>query len=500
MCFSSDNIRCGSRHTLETLTRLLIVTLVVIYASACNPESLDPDPNAMPGFSTDTVTFDTVFSTIGSATLSVRVYNTSNRPMLISSIELAGGVSSFFRLNIDGEPVSLSRDVEIPPKDSLFIFVAVTVDPTHADNPVVIKDSIVFLTNGKLSDVKLIAYGQDVHLINGDILETQTWTNDKPYLIYHSMAVDTGSVLTVEAGTQVYFHRNSSLIVWGTLLVNGTADDPVVFQNDRLEEFYDIVPGQWGTIYIDPISRGNKINHAVIKNAIAGLQVGYPADYRVPELELSNTYIVNTSFAGIYAFGAELLCYNTIIANSAGPATALLRGGNYRFLHCTLNSQQVPGTSRTSPAVVLTNVFYNPEYDEGLDEYVYVPRAGDLQQALFANCIIYGSFANEFQRVNNNTNLFEYRFDHCLLRAVEDSVKEAVPLHFNALVLNEDPAFVNATDHYHLDYNLDTLSPAKDSGDMQWLTAYPFLETDKDGRLRTGDGNPDLGALERKEE
>ena len=110
----------------------------------CNREILDPDPHALPGFSTDTVTFDTVFTTIGSATLSFKVYNRSNRPLVISSIDLAGGDASFFRLNIDGEPKRRLSNVEIPPDDSLFIFIAVTVDPTNVNNPVVIKDSIIF--------------------------------------------------------------------------------------------------------------------------------------------------------------------------------------------------------------------------------------------------------------------------------------------------------------------------------------------------------------------
>ena len=86
-------------------------------------------------FSTDTVTFDTVFTTIGSTTLSFKVYNPGKETIRISSISLAGGNDSFFRLNIDGEPVRQASNVDIPPDDSLFIFVAVTIDPTNSNNP-----------------------------------------------------------------------------------------------------------------------------------------------------------------------------------------------------------------------------------------------------------------------------------------------------------------------------------------------------------------------------
>lgn len=478
---------------------LCILLVFLACASGCKKDNVVTEEGEL-GFSSDTITFDTVFTTLGSATLSFKIYNRGSAMLRIRSISLAGAEHSFFRLNIDGEPTPSVKNVDVPPDDSLFIFVAVTIDPLNSDNPLVVKDSVLFDINGRISDVKLIAYGQDVNLINGKILGSVVWTRNKPYLVYNSMAVDTAATLTIEAGTQVYFHKNSSMIVWGKLLVNGTADEPVVFQNDRLEEFYDIIAGQWGTIYIDPISTGNVINHAVIKNSIAGIQIGFPSDYSVPELELSNSIIQNVSFAGIYAFGAKITCFNTVIADCAGAATALLRGGSYRFMHCTVSNNGVLGSSRTNPSVVLTNFFLNPEYDETLGDYVYVNRSGDLAEATFSSCIIYGNTSHEFQLVNNQTNVFNYKFDHCLVKASEDSVDVTDVIHYNALIFNKDPEFVNDSDRYHLDFRLDTLSPAKDSGDPQLPVTFPLLENDMTGLSRLSDGKPDLGAYERKEE
>jgi hypothetical protein len=484
----------------QILKTSIILLIILSAAIGCKKDDFSSSESGDLGFSSDTVTFDTVFTTFGSATLSFKIYNLGKKALLIRSISLAGGEQSFFRLNIDGEAVPMVSNLEVPPDDSLFIFVAVTIDPLDSDNPLVVKDSVLFDLNGTIRDVKLIAYGQDVNLINGEIIETATWTRNKPYLIYNSMAVDTGSTLTVEAGTQVYFHRNSSLIVWGKILVNGTVDDPVVFQNDRLEEFYDVIAGQWGTIYIDPISTGNVISHAIIRNAIAGIQIGFPSDYHVPELELGNTIIQNMSFTGIYAFGANITCYNTVIADCAGAAAALLRGGSYRFMHCTVSNNGVLGSARTDPSILLTNVFYNPEFDEPSGEYVYVTYDGDLSEASFSNCILYGNINHEFQFVNNQTSLFEYRFDHCLVKADEDSIDTEDTQHYNALVFNEDPKFVNDSDRYHLDFSLDTLSPARDLGDPMLPGTYPYLVNDITGLSRISDGKPDLGAYERKEE
>lgn len=465
----------------------------------CNREWLSPDSNALPEFSTDTVNFDTVFTTIGSATLNFKIYNPSNRPLVISSIELAEGENSFFRLNIDGVPSVRVTHIEIPPDDSLFVFVAVTIDPTNSNNPIVIKDSVVFNTNGNIQDVKLLAYGQDVHLIKGLVIETETWINDKPYLIYNSMAVDSGFTLTINAGTKIYFHKNSSMIILGTIQVNGTWENPVVFRNDRLEAYYDIIAGQWGTIYIDPMSKGNKINHAIIKNAIAGIQIGYPTDYSVPDLVISNTMIMNASFAGIYAFGADLTCYNTVLADCAGACAALLRGGRYKFLHCSVSNNGVYGSPRTDPAIVLSNVFNNPEYDEISGKYEYVARSGDLEEALFSNCIIYGNLNHELLYINNNVNAFNFRFEHCLIRADENSLDFEDTGHYLSLILNKDPHFVNDSDRYHLNFRLDTLSPAKDAGEESITVTYPFLVNDITETVRTLHGKPDLGAFERKE-
>jgi hypothetical protein len=57
--------------------------------------------------------------------------------------------------------------------------------------------------------------------------------------------------------------------------------------------------------------------------------------------------------------------------------------------------------------VVLSNVFYNPEYNEASGHYDYVPYTGDLEEAEFANSIIYGSLTHELQFINNLSGLFK---------------------------------------------------------------------------------------------
>ncbi|MFO7977315.1 MAG: hypothetical protein R6U64_01535, partial [Bacteroidales bacterium] len=78
---------------------------------SCREEGFDTDPGVRLSFSADSVLFDTVFTSLGSSTRALKVYNDHHRRISISSFSLAGGGSSYFRLNVDGRPASVLRDV-----------------------------------------------------------------------------------------------------------------------------------------------------------------------------------------------------------------------------------------------------------------------------------------------------------------------------------------------------------------------------------------------------
>lgn len=85
---------------------------------SCRKDEVLTDKSAKLEFSTDTVLYDTVFTSLGSTTKLLMIYNRNSRPLNISSIRLAGGVSSTFRLNLDGIPGKAFSNVEIPGDDS----------------------------------------------------------------------------------------------------------------------------------------------------------------------------------------------------------------------------------------------------------------------------------------------------------------------------------------------------------------------------------------------
>jgi hypothetical protein len=198
-----------------TRTSWLIVVISVlcmtVTTTSCKKEKfLEGVVNL--GFSDDTIIFDTVFTTVGSTTKFFRVYNDYNQPVRISKIRLANGSSSYFRLNVDGIPGRSFDDVEIPAKDSIFIFVEVTVDPTSQNNPLIITDEIIFETGdgAGIQTVDLVAWGQDAYFYkppsgsNGYVLPCNLiLANDKPHVFYGYAIVDSGCTMTIPAGTQL---------------------------------------------------------------------------------------------------------------------------------------------------------------------------------------------------------------------------------------------------------------------------------------------------------
>lgn len=478
---------------LMKIVAYIISIFIILSFASCEKDKISFDSSLKLSFSADTVLFDTVFTTIGSATRSFRVYNRNSWDIQISSVRLAGGSSSHYRMNVDGEPTSFAKNILLRSNDSLYVFVEVTVDPTQQNAPLFIPDSIVFETNGNIQDVKLFAWGQDVNLLSShSVSGLTTFTSDKPYLIYNYLYVPPTAELVIQPGAKLHFHNRSYLIVDGTLKVNGDPIDPVILQGDRLEEFYRDKAGQWGGIFFRPGSKSNQINWAEIKNAIIGVRIDTFATPDIPALILNSTKIENMSAAALLAQGSIVDAGNCLFANAGQIAVMLRYGGKYRFYHCTIANYWGQYIHRKGPALLINNYYTYRLVENGP---IFL-ETRDIEEAYFVNCIIYGSRSNELeidniykgQVVNAQMNHF---FENTLLR-VETGIDVSDQNHFKNILL-ENPKFM---DPFKYNYELDTLSPAKDFGLQQIAIQFPF---DLKGNSRLLDSAPDLGAFERVE-
>jgi hypothetical protein len=474
---------------------IIITLLIIIGTVSCKKSDIvDDDPSIMLGFSTDTVIFDTVFTSIGSVTQYLKVYNPSANAVNISSIKLARGDQSRYRINIDGDPGLSINDYKLEGLDSLFIFVRVTIDPTDENNPFVVSDSILFETNGNLQDVDLVAWGQNANYILADTevpglpkykivageFEDITWTADKPYVIYGYAVVDSNGILRVDPGVQVHFHDRSGLWVYkgGSIKVNGTLEDPVVFQGDRLEDFYEDLPGQWDRIWINEGSVNNEINYAIIRNGFIGIQAETLQEQMGNQLILTNTIIENMSGVGLFSRFYNITSTNCLFANCGQFSAALTWGGLYDFRHCTFANYWPYGV-RPDELLALNNFLEDENGNVTAFEF----------DAYFGNCIAYGRNIEELLFSFDEAANYNYLFDHCLLKTEKDISSEE---NFINCLKNEDPLFKS---YQEGDYALDTLSPAIDYGTLDVInTSAIDLSKDILGINRLPE--PDVGAFE----
>lgn len=466
----------------------LSIVLIILGAIACTPkeEDITFDSDASLRFSTDTVLFDTLFTGVGSITRRFRIFNDNDNALLISSISLEGGESSPYTLFVNGRVDTDFQDVRILGNDSLLLLTEVTIDPQNESLPFLVRDQINFETNGNAQNVKLVAFGQDANFLGDSILACNTvWTNEKPYVITSSILVDSLCSLTIEAGTQIFASNNAFIFSRGTMTVNGTVEEPVLFRNDRLDESFDVAPGQWGGIVFLEGSKDNEISFATIKNAQVGIRLGTPDEDDIPDLIINNSIIENIGSSsdfpdnainlqpghGILAFTSDLEVNNTLINNCELGSIGNFAGGNYTYNHCTLANFSFDFFRQDPTATFSDNIVL-------ADNSLLV---SNLNLAV-TNSIIFGNLSNELLLSLSGETNSQVSFINNIIRTSEDTFNEG------SNILNEDPLFINPRE---FDFRLDTLSPAKDAGiDIGLLI-------DLNGDMR--DGTPDIGAFERQE-
>ncbi len=443
--------------------------LILLLIISCSRNDITTDPSCRLAFSADTIQFDTVFTTLGSATHRLMVYN-PNKQAIRTNIALAGGSNSPFRLNIDGLAAESAQDVEIAARDSLYIFVEVTIDPQNSDLPVVIGDSILFETNTNRQRVRLEAYGQDVFILRNEIVGNITWTGPKPYLVYGQLTVDTLETLRIEAGVHVYLNKEAGIHVKGSLVAEGTADNPIVFTGDRLEKMYRDIPGQWGSIIFGTASRDNLLRHVEIRNGTNGLVFGNPRYEQIPAITLDAVAVTNISNAGITILAADVDAVNCLATNCGSHAIGLFCGGSSRFIYCTVANNYSPYIRRTSTAALMVSQTY-------ADIEGKIPG-----NVFFGNSIIYGTMSNEIDVAEADT----YMFDRCLLRTTMDTTTSG----FVNVLVNSDPLFIGPSDG---NFRLKEESPVRDAGNS---SIGASITEDMDGNNRIYGPAPDMGAYE----
>ena len=454
------------------LTGIYILLLAATLFLSCQPEEqmFTFDPAAKLRFSADTVLFDTVFTDALTITNRFIVYNDDPKAINISSIILESSDNSPFTITVNGLKNRSFESIRLLGGDSMLVLVDAFIDPKDEDLPFIVEDAVLFETNGNLQQVQLIAWGQDAFYFSDSILACNTiWTGSRPYVIFNSILVDSLCTLTINPGTKIFSHKESSIFVKGTINAVGTSDQRITFLNDRLDDKFKDSPGQWGGIFFLEGSRDNRIAYTDIRNSEYGIWLGTPDNDTIPDLVLESVKIENISRTGLIAFTSDLEAVNCLFDNCAEFVVGNFAGGNYRYLNCTFANFSFTFFRENPLFVVSDNLVL-------ADGNVLIE---DVKLDVL-NCIIWGDFNDEIILNNDGGADFQVSIRYSILKTT------SLDFDINNNLLNTDPLFVNP---FGYDYHIDSLSPAINAG------IFSGVDTDLDGIKR--DSLPDLGAYER---
>lgn len=475
---------------------LALMSVGFLFTGCSAEEGFATNPMGNLSFSADTLSFDTVFSKVGTPTAWMCIYNKADKPIRISTISLKEG-NKGFRINVDGQnstnggPVNTFHNIDIPARDSLFLFVELTPAEQKSLKPMLLSDAILFQAEGKQKQLVLEAYSQDAHFLRSLLINRDTTlTADQPYLVYDSLVVAKDATLTIDAGATFYMHNKANLIVRGKIKALGTLAMPITFRGDRLDAVfsditYDLYPGQWGSIRLAATSFGNQMDYVHILGGKTGI-LADSSSVDQEKLKMTNSVVHNMSEYGLWSCNAKMSMANTQITNTISHTVCLI-GGVYDFTHCTI-ANYLSIESRKGLTLLVSN------YQSGL---VQTPLA---LKADFHNSIVFGSGSFEIDTLKSTQVGWKLQFLNCMLRSKEWTSDMALGClypnesRFVKLGLKKTVQNIDERD-YRYDFRLDSLSQARSAADPVFSAQYPL---DKNGVSRLEDGKPDIGAYEWK--
>lgn len=440
----------------NTALYFILFSLVLF---ACKKDRFYDGKDQILTFSNDTLTFDTVFTSVGSITRYFKVENPLKEAIKIDEIRLGNLNGNQFRINVDGTPGNSIYDVEIPAQDYVYVFAEVTIDPDNQNNPFVILDEVQYFYNGVQQNSYLRAWGQNAYFHYGEIIEGDSiWQNDKPHVVvrtgdFPGVGVEDFGSLTILPGCEVYFNQGSAIFSDGPVTIGSpNCQDSVVLQTDRIEDLpngleFAETPGLWLGVVLRSGASGD-FHRVTIKNATYGIAGRWLlddfTDFTVsnqPTINMDKVKISFSANSSLFCLNSRVTASNCIFNSASNSLATLAMGGDYQFDNCTFS-----GTGQNE-ALALSNFASN-----GIQG-----SYGDLSQANFVNCIIYGGKSDELLLNDENNAAFNFLFENSLIRTSLDTDTTT----FVDCVINMNPSFDSSADN---EFSLGSSSPCIGAG------------------------------------
>ena len=477
------------------------IFIVALMAASCSDDdSFTTSPNKLLTFSSDTIRMDTVFSKVPTSRRSLWVFNKSGDGIRCTSVRLANGSMSGFRVNVDGVYLSKdagfqTTDVEIRNKDSIFVNIELTSPRNNKIGPQFMEDNLVFmLESGVEQKVNLNAYSWDADIVRNLRIKNDTViSSERPIVVFGDLRIDSLAKATIVPGTTLYFHSGSKLDVYGRLVAEGTAEKNIIFRGDRTDRMFDYLPydfvsGQWNGIHFHSSSYNNTMNYTDTHSAFNGI-VCDSSDVSKLKLALYNSTVHNCQGYGLKSVNSVVDVRNCQLTNALNDCVAIY-GGGALLQNCTI-AQFYPFDSNYGAALRFTN---GMEDEKGKHDY-------PLHQMDCINTIVTG-YADDVVMgvVNDSTVAYSYKFVNSILRTDSlksgDNIKNVIweiadSVDVDTVSGGEKNFVLVDRNRQHFDFHLSKKSRAIDSATTEGGYIMP---TDRDGRRR--DDHPDIGCYE----
>lgn len=480
---------------MKRLFFFIILFSAISFVACSDDDSFSTSRSDVLTFSTDTISMDTVFSTVPTSTYTFWVYNNNDDGLRLPLVRLQRGNQSGFRVNVDGSYLdntsgSSVSNLEIRGGDSIRVFVELTSGLRDSDEPQLVEDNLVFrLESGVEQSVNLRAYSWDAILCNRLVISRDTTISSvRPIVIRDGLKVDSGVTLTINAPTNLYFHSGAGVDVYGRLVVNSAETDrDVMFRGDRTDRMFDYLPydrvsGQWRGIRIHPSSTGNVIYRADIHSAEYGIVCDSAAyDSLSWRLAMDCVTIHNCKGNGLKTVNSNVSISNSLITNCLGDCVGIY-GGSALMVYCTIG-QFYPFSADRGVALRFTN------YHEDRDYPLYVFEC--------YNTLVTGYADDEIMGEPRNKDIdFGYYFSNCILRTPEHPENTSSGL-FDNVVWERPSDKVQGNGHFrtvdtdNLLYDFHLTEASTTRGKALPLLFYTY---DRDGMER-GE-TPDIGCYQ----
>lgn len=414
-------------------------------------------------FSSDTVSFDTIYAGFPTPTLRVALRNVGDDDVTIGSVALAGGESSPFMVNINGVSACRAENVRLCSGDSLLVFVSVRDASVSGDLAFrCLSDRIVATGGASEWRTNLSAVVRNVKNMGGVLSADEQWLCDSiPYLVSDSVVVGSQATLLVGPGVSVLMGRNASLLIEGKLVVAAEPRHRSSFSSVRSDGIYSSVPGQWGGIRL---AAGALADLRYCDVACASEALVCDSSSR---LMTDGLWVRDASRTGVSLTKSEAVFANSIVSDCGGGAFSAV-GGRVGLRHVTVAD------------------YYSWDYRKVAALRFCASDDSDARLEV-DNSIIVGSLSAEVEV--DSLSAFSALFRSSLVKAEKSKVGEKADVFVDCAAA----ADAHFADRRSADFHLTERSAAVGLADDSLAGDLP---TDFEGVLRDADSPWCAGALQ----